>query len=100
MTTLEQLRAEIEAEPYISKMEVLDLIDEYAEQEQISPCEDSTKECITNCFKCEWSSFYKAEQEPTIPCDLCGFNTDEVCEYLSVCPATGKAARDDKRRSD
>lgn len=34
--------------------------------------------------------FYEKE-EPTIPCDLCGFNMDEVCEYLSVCPATGKA---------
>ena len=32
-----------------------------------------------------------AEQEPKIPCDLCGFNMDEVCEYLSVCPAIGKA---------
>lgn len=31
-----------------------------------------------------------AEQEPTIPCDLCGFNTGEFCRYLGECPAIPK----------
>lgn len=31
-----------------------------------------------------------AEQEPTCPCDLCGFNTGEFCRYLGECPAIPK----------
>lgn len=31
-----------------------------------------------------------AEQEPTHPCDLCGFNTGEPCEYWGYCPAIAK----------
>ena len=68
MTTLEKIRAEI-AKKFFEHgfgntkvcYEVLQILDKYT------------------------------EQEPTIPCDLCGFNMDDVCEYLSVCPAIGKA---------
>lgn len=68
MTTLEKIRAEIEQHKNdkfncIGVNDVLKIIDKYA------------------------------EQEPTIPCDLCGFNTGETivfCEYLSECPAIGK----------
>lgn len=67
MTTLEKMRAEVARKFFEHGFgntkvcyEVLQIIDKYA------------------------------EQEPKIPCDLCGFNTGEFCEYLSECPATGK----------
>ena len=72
------------------------LLDAYFQMraEEISPCEDETKECIRNCFECKWSSFYKTEQEQedveddtlyetgAIICDSCG-------SEIAFCPYCG-----------
>lgn len=118
MTTLEKIRKKIaEKIDYnngmISIESVLQIIDKCAEWQKCDTCYHNETE-FSVCQYCtdgdkyeeqeptdEWQDgydraweeaevFYEKE-EPTSPCDLCGFNTDEVCEYLSVCPATGKA---------
>lgn len=77
MTTIEQIRAEIENinVDYYKSVNGIDMTE----------CAEDIKRNVLDIIDKD------AEQEPTIPCDLCGFYTDEVCEYLSVCPAIGKA---------
>ena len=97
MTTLEKIRAEIAefeeriadlpnmADAYAAVRHCLDIIDKYAEQEPTDEWQ--------NGYDRAWEEakvFYEQE-EPTSPCDLCGFNTGEVCGYLGECPAIEKA---------
>lgn len=72
MTTIEKIRAEI--------------LNTFLWEGQT---EDTLNSSVRKCL--EIIDKY-AEQEPTIPCDLCGFNRDKYyfCEYLSECPAIGK----------
>lgn len=75
MTTIEKIKAEIR--------KMLD-------RERDFTSENARVQALALVWVLELIDKY-AEQEPTIPCDLCGFNTGEFCEYLSECPATGKA---------
>ena len=62
----------------------LEIIKKYEEQEPTDEWQDGYDRAW------ELAEVFYEKEEPTSPCDLCGFNTGEFCEYLSDCPAMAK----------